>query len=702
MNDYNSKIQDIPTISIPKDKQDKLSDPVERLKLEIPSILDEFESISKPKNTVDAFEFTTSVEYLSINPTPFQRLVVKTLYNLWRVYPPDKEELKLIRILKNKWQIDIDFDRPDPVMFLVLALGRRSTKSTTMSILASYAVYQLVCLDHPQKYYGIRARQRIYITHIAASARQAEEVFTMTKDNIRHVPFFRRYIDFDKDTSSDLRLFTPYDLRENEAIRLRNKTLPKGYTKESLLPGSIQVKSITTSAASNRGDSTYMLLFSELAHFKRAKFIQGQTEEQIAAENPQSDYAIVKALVPSTKDYKQDAKVVFESSPAEKGGEFYKQYCIAAGSEQDDFDTVERAKYYQAIQLATWEARPGFTEQDFETEFANDPMGASMEYGAHFANPSGQFISEEVINAIPIPNKPFIRNNPSTYRFVVSVDPGGKAKAKVADTYAIAWGHSEFSPVVDELTGEETREWIYHVDGMHGFDAKNKATPGGRIEQIAVDPDDVLEFLIELIKDLGGRNFVREIVYDQWESMSAISALQKAGYTAFETTFIPEYKSKMYGNFLQQAQNRRVHMYGEDFDTGGWVHRWKLEMKYLQRSIRGKHTFYHHPTTGPVRNDDFADVVANLVYRLVLQTHPTRESAKKTAKQAKRPVEGPYKIKPVMAHRGGGDGGVVGTSRGVGGTHSVKHGGGGMVRTVPVTTRNRFGKSKGGVVKKYK
>lgn len=499
--------------------------------------------------------------------------------------------------------------------------------STLASFISTYSIYSLICKGNPQAYYGIRNKHPIFVTHVAAAGKQAESVFTLTQTNLKKCSFFKPYIDFDKDNTTELRLYTPYDLYINQQLRQRNAFVPRGHQKENLLPGSITAKSITTSAATNRGDATYVYIFSEFAHFKRAKVVTGKAEEQLLAENPQTDYAIAKALLPAIKDFKDDGKVIYESSPAEKGGEFYKQYILSGGSEVEETYKQERSKHYGLIQLATWEARPSISRESLQAEFLSDPRGAEMEYGAHFSNPSGQFIDENVVARIPVPNKPLIRHNPGNWRFIVTIDPGGKAKNKVADVYSLGWGHSEG-------TYEEERR--YYVDGLEGFEAEIKNLGGGIVETIPVNPNDVVSYVLELVKDLGGRNFIHEICYDQWQNQAAISALQGWGYPAIETTFTNPYKAAMYENFLQKAQLGQVFMYGEDHR--GWVDRWKMEMKYLQQDISGRVVYYHHPSNGPVQTDDFADVVANLIHRLVLVAAPTRQSMRDARKAGATPL----------------------------------------------------------------
>jgi len=601
-------------------------------------LLEETTSTYVETDPVDAITFVTSSEFLNEDPIPFQRVTLKTLYSLWPLYPPDEEEQALLDALKRNWDITIDLDRADPITRLVLALGRRSSKSTVASYLASYALYTLLCRGNPQKYYGIRERHPIFVTHVAAAGHQAESVFTLTKDNLRKTSFFSPYIDFDKNSTTELRLYTPYDLYLNNQIKAKNLLTHRGEAKEPLLAGSLYAKSITTSAATHRGDATFLLMLSEFAHFQRAHMDPTKSSDQLAEENPQTDYAIDKALVPATKDFGADAKVIYESSPAEKGGQFYHHYCIAGGMEQEADMRQEREVGYALIQLATWEARPTITKESLESEFRSDPIGAASEYGAHFRNPSGAFISEATINAIPQIGAPFIIRNPSNWKFVIVVDAGGKGKSKKADTYALGWGHADIK--------EDERLSNYWIDGLVGWDAQIKDLGMGAIEHIPVDPNMVLRYIVDLIEDLGGKNYIMHICYDQWQNQMAVSMLQNAGIPAIETTFTNQYKALMYGNFFSKAEHGQVKMYGED--VGGWIERWKMEMKYLQRITAGKTTYYRHPDSGPVQHDDFADVVANIVYRLSIWYYPTKETTKTNLlKKQGMPVQRRTTISPV-------------------------------------------------------
>jgi len=602
---------------------------------------DELIEANKPIEKVDALEFISSTEYMGESPTVFQSCVIKTYYGLWLLYPPTMEENALLNLMWEKWHIAVDVHTAKRAKRFVLVLGRRSTKSSLMSFFATVSMYELICLGNPQSFYGIRDRHPIFVTHVAAAGDQAEAVFTLSNSNIRTTDFFSPYIDFDKDNSTELRLFTPVDKLMNDDIQARNDKKPRyGSIKEPRMPGTINIKSITTSGTTKRGDATYLLMLSEFAHFMRAKFDATKSEEQLMSENPRSDYAITKALIPAVQDFGPEGRVIMESSPDEKGGEFYHYYCMAGGFEQENFEGIEPEEGFSLFQLATWEARPSITRESLDLEFKADPGGCNSEYGAHFRNPSGQFISEEVINSIPQNSVLICMDNIGGRRhYFITVDPGGKAKKKKADTYAIGWGHADQDFATKKVT--------YWIDGLYGFNATHKSTGLGKFEIIQVDPNAVVDYIFKLVDALGGRNYISEIAYDQFESQAPVHSLQSIGLPAIETTFTNPYKAEMYGDFLSEASLGNVKMYG--VDDGGWVQLWKTEMKYLQEDHAGGVVYYHHPATGPVQTDDFADVVSNLVHRMCLKMNPTKESVKQARREGQ---SGQFKRRMVLPQKG--------------------------------------------------
>jgi hypothetical protein len=379
------------------------------------------------------------------------------------------------------------------------------------------------------------------------------------------------------------------------------------------------------------------LVLDEFAHFERTKTIGGgDIEENILAEMPQTDYAMLKALSPSTKDFVIpsrgifDGKVIMISSPREKGGEFYRNYCFAGGLEQTSVGEKNINNNYLLMQLATWECNPKYPRNVFDSDFKKDPVGANMEYGAHFGEPSTSFIDAEKIDGMVKEHLHMSYIGQWQRQYIISVDPASKS-----DTYAVAWGHAE--------------NGITIIDGIQGFRAKivhNAVT--GKIIQVPVNAEEVVKFIKALAARLSYQGTLLEIVFDQWSSSESITALKNAGYVALETFFTNKYKTAMYTNFLEKLNLGAVHCFSQPpqatFDgappyLAGWLEQMKLELKYLTKTITGDTVKFGHPHNGPVQTDDCADVIANLVYRHGLYQSGDRQIYKDLYKQTGRPVK---------------------------------------------------------------
>ncbi len=587
-----------------------------------------------PVKEVDAYIFCTSSKYLGERLFPWQSLAIKIIYGLWNDYAVTEEEQEILDTLKNEWQIDLNLLERDPGQFieiLILVLGRRSGKSSLISFVQTYEAYKLICKGDPQRYYQVRERHTIWIVNCAKDGDQAQDPFRLCKDNIRRIPFFEKFVDWSKDNESELRLFTPADLYENSKIQKYNKQRNAGVAKKNLLEGSIMVAAFTTSAASKRGKAIICLVLDEFAHFDRAKTVGGgATEEDILAEMPQTDYAMLKALSPSVKDFSHDGKIIMISSPREKGGEFYYHYCLAGGWEQTNPQREDRNPNYLMMQLSSWQCNPKYPHSVFNSDFSKDPVGANMEYGGHFGEPSTSFIDAERIDSMIDEDRPMRYSGEWQSAYIISVDP-----AASGDTYVVSWGFIEGANII--------------VDGMVGYRptiSVNQET--GRVITIPVQADDVTAFILGLSERLSHRGTLLEVVFDQWNSQSSITKLRNQGIVAVETFFTNKYKNEMYTNFLEKLNQGAVRVFGKQPESRpagcpeykpGWIEQMKLELKYLTKIISGNTIKYEAPKSGPVQTDDYADALANLTHRLMLYASGDRQIYKELFKQTGRPIQ---------------------------------------------------------------
>ena len=551
--------------------------------------LEEQSKLFTPVEPVDALEFVTSPLYLGVDVSnyPVESLVLKLYYKLWEKYPFTPGEQKILETLRDEWDIDIDLEdlKNRKIDLLILVIGRRGTKTSVIAFIAAYEAYKLICKANPQKYYKILQKDEIFILNMASSARQARTLFSNLKNRIKNSSFFSKYIDFDKDTETELRLFTPYDIWVNQQIQERNKDKDRGQ-REKLRRGSIVLESIATSARGSRSRAAIVVIFDEFAHVTRAKV--GRVVSDGVGSNI-SDKEIYRGLTPSTKTFGRDGKIIAISSPAEKAGKFYSLYVSAGGKECPKSLKRPKIPGYLLLQLSTWQANPNISREDLDADFRDDPIGASMEYGAHFADPEMSAITSTALDNFLSDERPiFVGNGSDTY--VISVDP-----ASSSDTYAIAWGHKE---------GD-----VYWIDGLKGFKPE-KWIEGGERRVSLIDVETVLDEIEKLIKSL---KKVAIIAYDQWNSSYCIQKLKKKRYPAIETTFTSKYKARMYGDFFQQLETGNVRLR----NVPVWADVALQEIMSLQREVKGNIISYHHPTSGPVQNDDFSDVCANTVSLLV-------------------------------------------------------------------------------------
>lgn len=576
-------------------------------------ILREEEAI-EGRPILDMFEFIGGVLSGRLNiPIPVS-LILKVYYNLVEKYPLTDDEWRLVDLMAEEFDVYLDVENiPEFIKVLVLCIGRRGYKTTAVSFIYCYEIYKLIYKGNPHAYYGVPDDESIMLMNVATSEDQAKTVFDMTAAKLKNSPELSQYLDPNIDSSIKLGLFTPTNILENERIKERNRG-KLSIERENLRKGSIVVCAAPTTSKGIRSKNPIVVSFDEFAHFQRSSVVatgdMGMYTSSELMGSDQSDLAMFRALSPSVKNFGRDGKIITLSTPREEGGEFHKLYDM--GKEPDRTG-------YVVFQFATWDVNERIEEEDLKDEFDSDPIGASMEYGARFQKPSASFMPAEKLDAIRVEDVPVITSGDGVKRFVITLDPAGvkpgATRGRRTDVYSIAWGYHEHIL---------NRDYFW-IAGMHGFMPTRSETPEGALRIEPVDSLEVTQFVADLAESLGG---VVEICYDQWESSMSTSFLQKLRLPAFETTFTDSYKHMMYSSFIQQLNYENIYMYGiEASPMYNWGEVAISELKHLQRIIRGSKMRYTHPASGPVQSDDFADVCANLIHRLVLLANPSKQTA---------------------------------------------------------------------------
>ncbi len=216
----------------------------------------------------------------------------------------------------------------------VLALGRRSGKTLIGALLALWT-----CTLRPELRQHVRRRERIYAVSVATNLRQAKIFVDQAKSIVEGSPFLTSIVENMTDDRINFKL------------------------------GSALAAFACTSRG-GRGWPIALLLLDEAAH-------------QLDTEGNQAAEPIFRALVPSTAQFGQDARVVVASSPFGVDGFFH-----------DLFRQVESGELGDArcLQASTVEMRPNISLEALELEKRRDPEGYRSEYLAEFVPAGGAFM----------------------------------------------------------------------------------------------------------------------------------------------------------------------------------------------------------------------------------------------------------------------------------------------------------------------
>lgn len=248
---------------------------------------------------------------------------------------------------------------------LVLAVGRRSGKSTLGCIIASYEVYRLLSLGDPHRRYGLPEEALIQVLTISNDKEQAAILFCEMASHFGRCRYFRPLI-----TGNTLSNFA---FRSPRSIEMFGPAV-KSENDLSIFPGKPNLRATVKSCSTKglRGYSNAAVVFDEMAYYA--------VEDSTLAQD------IYNAVVPSTASYYPkglsgephcEARIAALSSPAGKVGKFYELFSRAMAGNPG----YDRAL---ALQIPTWEANPTLPASYYRQCLARDQGTFDAEFGAKF------------------------------------------------------------------------------------------------------------------------------------------------------------------------------------------------------------------------------------------------------------------------------------------------------------------------------
>jgi hypothetical protein len=421
-------------------------------------------------------------------------------------------------------------ERMEEFRELVLVMGRRSGKSMLVSIIALYETYRLIQMGDPQARFGnLSEGSTITILNVAVNENQAEKaVFSKVRSFILDSPYFKTKISPGSLKLREVRFTTPHDEEVNrEAIR---QGLPQR-------AGTIQLVSGTSNSSGQVGLNIIVTIVDEMA-------------EMIAEGSKLSADDLYSKLSQSSKTFRGSSKILCISNPLTRDGKFFDLY-------SDSF----RDERMLMLQVPSYSMNPTLGELEEARERNQAALRGeldkfSMQVGARFLGGAAHpLIPPEYVDRA-------MSDGPDLHR----VDVGNPNKqyychvdlAKNSDFCCVAVLHPENSDMRQTFEAGQWRPAVY-VDQVRLW------TPDPDTNE-PVDMSAVEQYLLRLSQNF---NLV-SITTDQWNSISMIQNLQRAGLPMRETTFTASYKEHIFQCLLDLFRQDRIILYRhepEEYDN---------------------------------------------------------------------------------------------------------------------------------------
>lgn len=433
---------------------------------------------------------------LELNNNAEHNIIVRDRFNEKERYRFN--EYEYLQFLRDEGRINIKETtgrKEDTRPNLLLVIGRRGTKTTTIGVIVCFETYQLLKKVSPQEYYNIMPDDEIRVTCIATAQEQSSELFRRITGHLERSEYFKKYRN--KPTQSFMLLNTQRDIEQYGGDR-----------------SSIRIVAAPCSARGLRSPNNIMVIFDELAHF----FEEGGSDK--------ADEAVYEAVTPSiarfnAPDGTPHGKVISISSPHHKSGKFFKLY--ERSMDPDCADLL-------MIQAPSWEVDYTLSPKYLRSKYAEGPVSYNSEFGAKFSDRITAWIENEELLRINI--IPGLRLKEKSYERIphfMGIDVGLKN-----DGTAIAITH-----IVNELVAGEMKSFI-----VLDYIAARYAHDEGKD---FFKPDEMAEWILEVLPKF----YIVEGMMDQYYGLALIPMIHDKGFKQVQAVNCSrDFNSKVYQNLM--------------------------------------------------------------------------------------------------------------------------------------------------------
>lgn len=478
-------------------------------------------------------------------------------------------EMEYLHFLHEEGRINVDLITGDPADTrpnLCLIIGRRGTKTSTISILVGYETYKLIRKGNPQEYYRIMPDDEIRISCIATQQDQASELFRRIAGHLERAEFFKKYRN--KPTLTYMQISSPRDVEmygEGQRPSLRIVAAP-------------------CSGRGVRGHNNIVAILDEMAHFFEAE-----------SADDKSDQVIYDAVTPSVAKFNAidgtpHGKVICISSPMTRTGKFFQLY--ERSLEKDCNDIL-------MIKAPTWEVDYTLSSKVLRAKYIENPLTYMTEYGAEFSDRISAWIeNEQVLRVNIVPGLKLKKMSYERVPHFLGIDIGAKN-----DGTSIAICH-----LIKEEKDGAVRQLI-ELDCSEVRYASDEGKEAFRTEEIA-----------DWIASYAEKFFIVSGMTDQFLSLSIIPLLHDKGLKQINALpMTRDLNSRIYQNLMSKMLDGALRIpEGDEREVEGV--RVKdiplvTEMMRLQATVHSKFIISVEAPQSKNGHDDLSDAFARAVFQ---------------------------------------------------------------------------------------
>jgi hypothetical protein len=477
-------------------------------------------------------------------------------------------EIEYFNFLRDEGRINVKEITGDPNDIrpnILLVIGRRGCKTSSIAVLVAYEVYKLLKKFSPQSYYNMPTDDEINVSCIATDRKQASLLFNRIAGHLERSDFYKRYRN--RSTNEYMQLSTERDIQQYGANQRP----------------SLKIIASPCNASGLRGYNNIIAIMDEIAYFFESE-----------SSNNRSDQAVYDAVTPSVARFNSPSgepqgRVISISSPGSRSGLFWKLY--QRSLEYDCNDLL-------MIQAPTWEVDYTLAPKVLRAKYSENPLSYNAEFGAQFSDRISSWIeNEQILRLNIIPGLRTKEQSLEQLPHFMGIDVGLKE-----DGTAIAICHIIKKETPSGIKNFIELDWI---DVRYAVDEKKEF----------FQPDEIGDW----IASVAAKFFIVKGSMDQYYGLAIVPKLIEKGFRQIQAVVTSrDYNSRVWQNLMSKMLDGSLRIpEGDDrIDEGKKTKDIPLisELLKLQATQHSKYMISVEAPDVKGLHDDLSDAFARAVF----------------------------------------------------------------------------------------